>query len=132
MSNRDMSKVAIDLDAENQMRWVTEAQYTGGHVVRQYWIDSEVARNTFVFLRDRASTDWVKLFRVNIETGWEEVDHVSAVPHDLLNEAIRAANNLVIRLATLPTGTIPKWADEAIRDADLLLNQVRDGLEDPQ
>lgn len=44
--------------------WKTRAQYTGG-VIRQWTYDTLAdAERSYVFLRDRASTDWVELYEV--------------------------------------------------------------------
>lgn len=92
MTVEEVEHASIDLDAEVQNRWVLEVMYTGsrldhdlraelglststnGTLRRYVFDDSSLATERFEFARDRASTDWQKLYKVTITVEWEKVE----------------------------------------------------------
>ena len=69
-----MPKRPVDLDARYQKLWVTEAQYTGGSLIRNSYDNFADYMKAFTFLRDQASTDWVRGYRLSVTIEWEKED----------------------------------------------------------
>jgi hypothetical protein len=57
------------IDTVESVVFVTETQYTKGSLLRQQWEESQV-EEMMDFFTKRASTDWVKLYRVTITRDW--------------------------------------------------------------
>jgi hypothetical protein len=68
-----MTDVVIVLEDHDHIVWVLEIQYTKGSLWRQVYQDFDEADKGYQFARDRADTDWQKLYRVNIGTEWNKV-----------------------------------------------------------
>lgn len=71
---QEPARRTINLDDAWQTFWVTEAQYTGGSLYRISYGNKEDYESAFAFLRDKASIDSVRGYRVVVKTEWEMIN----------------------------------------------------------
>lgn len=67
-------ETAIDLDKNIQRVWVLDIQYDKGALIRKEFDLYSEAVSRYRFARDRANTEWQKLFEVTVRTEWERVN----------------------------------------------------------
>ncbi len=63
----------LSLDGQQDV-WVIEAQYSGGSLIRKYYLNETIFLDDMEFLKVRANTDWVKGWAVLIVPHWTEVE----------------------------------------------------------
>ena len=78
---RKVLRQLIDLAQEEQHTWVVEIQYTEGALLRGSFDVRADAVRAYEWARDRASTDWQRLYGISITTIWVEalesrIDHI--------------------------------------------------------
>lgn len=69
MNTFGFNEFPVDLDAPIQL-WVLEVKYTGGGLQRLIIQDEAEALKRYRFVRDRASTDWQRLYGVTLNPLW--------------------------------------------------------------
>ena len=69
-----MTDAVIVLEDYSHDVWVLEIQYHKGSLYRQVYQDLDEADKGYRFARDRADTDWQRLYKVTITVEWEKVE----------------------------------------------------------